>query len=65
MSMDKLLIENVLKHARKGHKVYLKVGQPGHGKVKIKHGPLKMLTTRYEPDLETFDALRMKLSSIR
>lgn len=33
----------------------------GKMKIKIKYGPLGMMTARYAPDIETFEAIRNQL----
>lgn len=61
--MDERLIKNVLRHVDRGHKVLFGVDHLGGVHVKIKYGPFKAFTIRYETDQETFSAIKEQLPS--
>jgi len=59
--MDQNVINSVFSHATKGRKILFGHSNNGRVKVKIKYGPLGLLTTRYATDHETFNEIKRRL----
>lgn len=63
--MDNELIKLVLKHARRGNDIFFGRSSAGGLKIKVKHGPFNVLTTRYKTNPTTFDAIRHLMNERR
>jgi len=64
--MDQNVINSVMSHANKGRKILLGHNHIGRVKIKVKYGPLGLITTRYATDHDTYNEIkrRLRLSSI-
>ncbi|NNF78067.1 MAG: hypothetical protein HKN05_08565 [Rhizobiales bacterium] len=60
--MDKNLVRRVTEHFVRGDKVLFGFDHFGAVRVKIKHGPFKLLTKHLQTDQETFNAIKAWLS---
>lgn len=59
--LEQKTIDSVISHARKGHQVLLGYGHTGNVRIKVKHGPLGLVTTRYQTDRMTFEEIKKQL----
>lgn len=60
--MEVRLVENVMEHADRGHKVLFDVDHLGSVRIKIKHGLFKLRTVLYETDAETAEVIKDQIA---
>jgi hypothetical protein len=63
--IDRQAVETVKKHAEKGDTIFIGQNHVGRAKIKIRHGPLKLLTKRLDVDADTLDAIKSILRAAR
>jgi len=59
--MDQKTVQTVMSHAEKGRTVLLGFGNGGDVKVKVKYGPMGLITRRFATDHDTFEEIRRRL----
>jgi len=56
-------IEKILELHRRGAQVLMRRSTVGKGHVKVRHGPMKMLTTRYSLEDEDYELLKRLIAA--
>lgn len=62
--MDEKIIEVIVEHSKNGSKILFGRSRLGSVKIKVNHGPLGLLTTRYQLDAETYNEVKRRLKSL-
>lgn len=64
--MDHKTIDAVLLHAARGRQILYGDNHTGRVKIKVKYGPLGLISARYPTDRETMNEIksRLKLSEV-
>lgn len=59
--MDTELVDRVITQARRGADILFGRTHSGTLKIKVKHGPFKLLTSRYNVDPLTYEGIKRQL----
>lgn len=59
--MDMELIGKVSRHARRGGQILFGRSHTGILKIKVRHGPFRLFTTRYHTDPITYEWIKREL----
>ena len=62
--MDEDIVEAVISKARSGAEVLFGRGNYGELKIKVRYGPMRLMTKRYHVDFETWQEVRARLKRL-
>ena len=64
MPMNAELADEIIRRAKSGAEILFGQGVYGEFKIKIRHGPFKLLSRRYQVDFETFQFVKDQLHKL-